>query len=241
MLTRTENVANQLRDKILHGHYPAGSRLQEVPVCEEMGVSRTPVRAALASLAAEGLLDYFPNRGYSVRGFSLQEIESTYEIRANLEGIACRLAAENGLSKKISESIETGLIRGDEILSHGRLRDQDREPWMEMNNNIHSAFLEAAQNRLLCDLVERTYHVPLSSSRVIHWYDYRAVCGSHELHHRIFDYVRNGKGVNAEALMREHVLQAIDQIKHRMIEKKSDGTVVLLRDHRGGEQATRTA
>ena len=54
------------------------------------------------------------------------------------------------------------------------------------------------------------------SSRVVHWYDYQAVKGSHDLHHRIFRYLRDGQGVNAESAMREHILQAIDQIRDRL-------------------------
>ena len=227
MRTRTENVANQLRDGILQGRYPAGFHLQETPLSEEMAVSRTPVRAALAALAAEGLLDYVPKRGYSVRSFSLAEVEATYEIRANLEGMACRLGAERGLGDSARRTLEELLARGDAILAHGSLRAEDQDQWMDMNNRFHRALIDAAGNRLLVDIIERTYCIPLVSSRVVHWYDYQAVRGSHELHHRIYAYVRDGRGVNAEAAMREHILQAIDQIRDRLDHAGSDNVVVL--------------
>lgn len=216
MRTHAENVIDQLRDSILGGAYSAGHHLQETPLCEEMNVSRTPVRAALAALAAEGLLDYVPKRGYSVRGFSLDEIAGTYKIRANLEGLACRLAAERGLPEDSARAIEQTLGWGDAILAHGRLRDDDRDRWMDMNNRFHQQLLDAAGSRLLNELIERTYRIPMVSSRVVHWYDYQAVKGSHDLHHRIFRYTRDGQGVNAESAMREHILQAIDQIRDRL-------------------------
>lgn len=225
--TRTENVANKVRDGILRGRYPAGYHLQETPLSEELDVSRTPVRAALAALAAEGLLDHAPKRGYSVRAFSMEEIGATYEIRANLEGMACRLAAERGLSPETALELERTLAAGDRILAHGRLREEDRDPWMDMNNRFHRLLVEAAGNRMLADLVERTYRIPLVSSRVVHWYDYHAVKGSHDLHHRVFGYVRDGRGVNAEAVMREHILQAIDQIRDRLEPAGADNVVVL--------------
>lgn len=227
MRTQTENVVDTLRDAILHGAYPAGYHLQEAPICEELSVSRTPVRAALAALASEGLLDYVPKRGYTVRAFSLDEIAATYEIRANLEGMACRLAAERGLSPDMALDLERTLAWGDQILSHGRLQEPDRDPWMKMNNRFHQLLVEAAGNRMLADLVERTYRIPLVSSRVVHWYDYHAVKGSHDLHHRVFGYVRDGRAVNAEAAMREHILQAIDQICDRLEPAGEDNVVVL--------------
>jgi GntR family transcriptional regulator of vanillate catabolism len=228
MRTRTENIVDDLRDGILCGAYPAGYHLQEAPLCEEMKVSRTPVRAALAALAAEGLLDYVPKRGYSVRGFSLDEIAATYDIRANLEGMACRLAAERGLHKDAALAIENTLSWGDGILAHGRLREEDRDQWMAMNNKFHQQLMDAAGNRMLTELIERTYRIPMVSSRVVHWYDFQAVKGSHDLHHRIYHYVRKGQGVNAEAAMREHVLQAIDQIKDRLQPTDENANVVVL-------------
>ena len=213
MQTRSEVVANRLRDRILCGDLPADTHLQEIPLSEEMDVSRTPVRSALQTLAGEGLLEYVAKRGYTVRRFSMDEIETAHEVRADLEGIACRLAAERGLSAEQCTRFEVILALGDDILSGGRLRQQDRDAWIEMNDAFHVLILEIADNRLLSDLIVQTYKVPLASSRVVHWYDYDLVRGSHLLHHRIYQYIRDRRSVNAEALMREHILQAVDQIR----------------------------
>jgi GntR family transcriptional regulator of vanillate catabolism len=215
MKTRSERVADTLRDRILRGEFPAGAHLQEIPLSEAMGVSRTPVRSALQAIAAEGLLDYLPKRGYTVREFSLAEIETAHEVRANLEGMACRLAAERGLTAEDEAAFEAILARGDRILSKGRLAQTDRLPWIEMNDEFHGRILDCAGNRMLTSLVEQTYRVPLGSRRVVHWYDFQAVRGSHQLHHRIYRYIRDRKAVNAEALMREHILQAVEQIRGR--------------------------
>ena len=133
-----------------------------------------------------------------------------------------------GLSAEIARKIENTLTWGDAILGQGRLKDEDRDDWMEMNNRFHQQLLDAAGNRLLNDLVERTYRIPMVSSRVVHWYDFQAVKGSHDLHHRIFRYVSDGQDVNAEGAMREHVLQAIDQIRYRVpVAGGADNIVIL--------------
>ena len=216
MASRTQNTANDLRDRILRGMIAPGTHLQEIPLASELGVSRTPVRAALATLASEGLLEYAPKRGYTVRGFSIAEIASAHEVRANLEGMACRFAAERGVTAAEARELERILALGDAILAKGRLHEEDRAPWTEMNDLFHSRLIEIADNRLLSDLIDRTCRVPLASSRVVHWYDYDALKGSHLLHHRIYRYVRERRAVNAEALMREHIHQGIDQIRHRV-------------------------
>lgn len=215
MRTRSEIIANRLRDRILRRDYAAGDHLQEIPLSEELAVSRTPIRSALQTLAAEGLLDYRPKRGYTVRPFSIAEIEAAHEVRANLEGLACRMAAERGLPRKIAAQLEEALAVGDRILAPGNLKETDRDAWTEMNDLFHGLIIDVAGNRLLAELIERTYRVPMASSRVIHWYDFQAVSGSHQFHHRIYRYLAARKSVSAEAAMREHILQAIEQIRLR--------------------------
>ena len=78
MKTLAQNVTDTLRDWILHGHVRPGGRLEEVPLAEQLGVSRTPVRAALGILASEGLIDHQPKRGYLVRAFNMEEIVAAY-------------------------------------------------------------------------------------------------------------------------------------------------------------------
>ena len=216
MALRTQSTANDLRDRILRGRIAPGTHLQEIPLSEALGVSRTPVRAAFALLASEGLLEYAPKRGYTVRGFALAEITAAHEVRANLEGMACRLAAERGIAAGEAAEMERILAIGDAILEKGRLLEEDREAWTEMNDLFHGRIIELAGNRLLADLIDRTCKIPLASNRVIHWYDFEAIKGSHLLHHRIYGYIRDRRAVNAEALMREHIFLGIDQIRHRV-------------------------
>src|SRR4030081_4165447 len=91
---RSLSVMDQIREAILGGSISAGERLNEVQLSKTLAVSRPPVRAALQALAGEGLLDYAPNRGFTVREFPLPAIVDAYDIRAALEGVAARFAAE---------------------------------------------------------------------------------------------------------------------------------------------------
>src|ERR1700754_4390983 len=113
---RALSVMDRMREAILNGSVRAGERLNEVQLSKMLAVSRTPVRAALQALAGEGLLDYAPNRGFTVREFPLPAIVDAYDIRAALEGVAVRFAAERGLSEADRASIEQALAAGDTLL-----------------------------------------------------------------------------------------------------------------------------
>src|SRR5512132_3325636 len=86
----------RLREMILAGELPGGSRIAELAIVEKLGVSRTPIRAALVRLEQEGLLQALPNGGFAVRTFSERDVSDAIEMRGTVEGLAARLAAERG-------------------------------------------------------------------------------------------------------------------------------------------------
>ncbi|MBQ2697893.1 MAG: GntR family transcriptional regulator, partial [Clostridia bacterium] len=81
-----------LEQDILNGKYPSGTNLTEKELCEEFGVSRTPLREALCQLELEGLVECIPNKGAVVLGISDQDINDIYAIELALDGLAARLA-----------------------------------------------------------------------------------------------------------------------------------------------------
>lgn len=90
-----DRVVHQLLDHLLSGHLEPGSRLREVELAARLGVSRTPVREALARLARDGLVELLPNRGAIVRQLGADELRHIYQLREALEGLAAELACEH--------------------------------------------------------------------------------------------------------------------------------------------------
>jgi GntR family transcriptional regulator of vanillate catabolism len=203
--TSALSIADRLREAILGGEHPAGARLNEVRISQMLAVSRTPVRAALQALAGEGLLDYAPNRGFTVRSFPLSEIVDAYEIRGSLEGVAARFAAERGLSDADRTVIETCLADGDKLLSRGSFEVGDLTAYRAINGGIHDTILGAARNRMLAEMIRICHHVPVSSSRNIVAFEHRDVRRRHDDHHRIYEAIVAREPWRAELLMREHV------------------------------------
>jgi DNA-binding GntR family transcriptional regulator len=85
-----DDIYASLRERIVEGVFPPGSRLQDTQVAGELGVSRTPVREALLRLASEGLVESDPNRGFFVAPLSRQEVVDTYPLVWTLECLALR-------------------------------------------------------------------------------------------------------------------------------------------------------
>ena len=208
MRTLAQDVTETLRNWILNGQMQPDERLEEVPLAEKLGVSRTPVRTALSTLASEGLIDHQPKRGYLVRGFNMEEIAAAYEVRAALEGLACRNAAARGLTPEQAQRLREALAEGDRILACGELRPEDHEPYQQMNVTIHDTLLEASGNPWVTRFAEQAQNIPFASDRIILWDDHPIILRSHGDHHRIIEAVVARDSARAEQLMREHVYYA---------------------------------
>lgn len=229
--TNAEEVASLLRERIMSGDLAPGEKLQQVPLSESLGVSRTPLREALARLARDGLLGYEPNRGYVVRTFNWKDIENAYAVRARLEGFACHVCARDGVAAEILDKLRDCVRRGDEILTGGQLLAKDLPPYRAMNVEFHEAILAAAGNNWISDFVRQTQNVPLASDRLFVWEDYDIIKRSHDDHHRLAKAIANRDAERAEALMREHVINAGEVLSRFFI--KNGGTLGEERLKRG--------
>ena len=114
--TSTEKAEAQIRDWILDGSLPAGTRLNEVEIATRLSLSRGPVREAIQRLLGEGFLDSIRYRGVFVRVFTPRELRDLYEARIALESYAARLACER-LSKEEADGLLTLLSQTDAYLS----------------------------------------------------------------------------------------------------------------------------
>ncbi|SED70666.1 GntR family transcriptional regulator, vanillate catabolism transcriptional regulator [Rhizobiales bacterium GAS191] len=204
-MTSTSEVAALLRERILSGEISSGARLQQVPLSESLGVSRTPLREALAQLANQGLLVYEPNRGYAVRAFSVAEIGAAFEVRARLEALACSLCAQRGLPGGVLDQLRACIEEGDRILAKGVLDPADLSPYRRMNVDFHESIIRSSGNPFVGDFIRQCHNVPLASDRVFVWEDYGVIVRSHDDHRRILGALEMRDAERADYLMREHV------------------------------------
>lgn len=143
----TELVMTALRERILSGEVPPGERLVEGKLSEELGVSRMPVREALRQLAAEGLVSIEPRRGASVTSFSPQQMRELVEVRATLEGLNAKLAAQRHDDRQIADM--------QRILDEGAraAASTDDAQMLRLNQEFHDTLGNIAANSILRDIM----------------------------------------------------------------------------------------
>jgi GntR family transcriptional regulator of vanillate catabolism len=144
-----ETVLIQLRDLILRGEFEPGQRLAEQQLAERLGASRTPVRAALAALEGEGLVEANDTGKYLVRQYTAQEVTDAIAVRGHLEGMAARLVAEHGVSRQLQGDLQACLDAGDEALLTNPLTYESYAAYAAMNDRFHALILDACGNRAL--------------------------------------------------------------------------------------------
>ena len=197
-----------MRALILAGEYAPEERLIEEQLAERLGVSRTPVRQALTLLEAEGLVELAPNRGATVRSFTVADVWDIYDLRAVLEGHAARRAAgriqgdEVGRLRELAAQME-GLA--------GRFEDHEEEirALVALNQEFHGTIVEASRNRRLERLINRTVEIPLMF-KAFFWYTPHERVISNHYHRQILHALEDGDADRAEIVMREHVYEGRD-------------------------------
>ena len=122
----------------------------------------------------------------------------------------CSLLAETGLPEDVAAKLQDCLAFGDDLIGRGMFTSAEHDPWLEMNNTIHSLLVSATRNAMLAQCVEQTQRVPLASARHVHWYrfdkeNYELAQSAHRDHHGIVDAILRRQAGRAEARMREHI------------------------------------
>ncbi len=141
-----EIVAGRIRDLIIEGRLAPGDEVSEPRLCDLLGVSRTPIREAVRTLAGEGLIVLRPSRSTVVRQFTPEEVHDMLEVIAELEALAARKACESASDAQIAAitAAHEQMMRYFEA--------KDRLPYYKLNQQIHSMIVEAAGNKALAEV-----------------------------------------------------------------------------------------
>ncbi|NVO16296.1 MAG: GntR family transcriptional regulator [Rhodoplanes sp.] len=141
--TLHEAVVTRVRDMIIEGTLPSGTRINESNLVHELGVSRTPLREALKCLASEGLIELSPGRGAVVRQFTRKDIHDSLVVIGDLEALAGRLACAQATDQQIREVRDL----------HDRMIDmynkRTRLTYFKLNQAIHTKIVAISGNDAL--------------------------------------------------------------------------------------------
>jgi GntR family transcriptional regulator of vanillate catabolism len=201
--TQTTKATLGLRELVFEGAFAPGERVPEIELAERLGVSRTPLRLALTTLAHEGLLEPLGGGGFVVRSFSRADVADAIELRGVLEGTAARFAAERLESRDELAALERIAAKLEDALD-------DLVTYVDLNEAYHSALVELAKSetvtRAIANVVVLPFAAPgallashgdLPRSREI------LVIAQHQ-HRALIEAIRDGHGTRAEEIAHEH-------------------------------------
>jgi GntR family transcriptional regulator of vanillate catabolism len=200
----------RLREMILAGELPAGSRIAELNLVDKLGVSRTPIRTALMKLEQEGLLEALANGGYAVRTFTERDVSDAIELRGTLEGLAARLAAERGVPTVVLNEARACLDQIDLLLASDSLNDEAFSAYVAHNEQFHALLAEMTGSDVVQRELERVIGLPFASpsgfviSQANSPQARDMLVIAQDQHRQVLAAIEQREGSRAEAIMREH-------------------------------------
>jgi DNA-binding GntR family transcriptional regulator len=212
-------IVERIHAKIALGEYRPGDRLRQETLAESFSVSRTPVREALRLLEAKGVIIQEHRHSAVIRGPSTREVRETYQVRAELEGLAAQLAAQWISDNQLDDlrSIHVRFESSVREMTASRVPISKRRDllkasnlWIETNNQFHGLIQQASNNLRLGQVINELYggfirNVMYSSARGMDAHRMQRNIGSHE---EILAALERRDPAAARESMRNHIRES---------------------------------
>ncbi len=199
MARTAETLVSQIKEEIASGVLRPGDQLEEAALAKRFGVSRTPIREAMRSMVDCGLLETRPRKGAFVRVLTAKELIDLFEVAAELEGMACRLAATS-LTETQESAIQSALRQCETAVDA-----HDVEAYGDANLAFHAAIHAACGNKWLVDQLQQI-QIHTNAYRSMPYGIRGRLAKSVDEHREIFDAILSGDGRQASDLMRDHMM-----------------------------------
>ena len=193
-----EIVYEELKMQILKGQIVPGTRMMEVEMAEEMGVSRTPIREAIRKLEKEGLVTIEPRKGAYASQISTKDMVDILEVRQNMEGLAAYYAA-------LRMSDEQKKQLGEISESYNKAVIENNTPDMiKYDTAFHHLIVEGSGNKMLVHMIEQLQELVLRF-RYLYYDDFRRAEKMPREHKAIYDAIFNGDTEKARRAADVHI------------------------------------
>lgn len=213
----TTLVLQELERQIVDGQLPAGTKLNEADIAEQLNVSRGPVREAFRALDQSGLVTTEKNRGVFVRQVSLEEAHEIYEVRAALDGLIGRLAAQRIQPAQLTRLRE--IVRKMQAAA----RALDSASYYPLNIEFHEVLAEASGNQALIANYRRVVNELNLYRREVLARDAKSIPISAKDHEDIVKAVGKGDAELAGRLLFDHVIDGRDRLARTLHAEPTPG------------------
>lgn len=197
-LRRSEQLGDEIEERIATGLYRPGMRLDEQELADEFAVSRTPIREALIQLSAAGLVDMRPRRGAVVAEIGPARLCEMFEVMGELEAMCGRLAA-----RRITEDEQKQLLTAHRACESAR-DAHDPDEYYRLNEIFHRQIYVASHNEFLAEQAI-ALHRRLRPYRRLQLRVRNRMQISYSEHQSIVDAILSGDGELASERLRGHI------------------------------------
>ncbi len=208
-----EMVYEELKMQILTGAIVPGTRMMEVELAEEMGVSRTPIREAIRKLEKEGLVVIEPRRGAYASQISTQDMVEILEVRENMEGLAAFFAASRMQPEEIAELKEIEAKYNDAVIE-GSMEDM-----IKYDTRFHRIIVESCNNKILVQMIEQLQELVLRF-RYIYYDNFRRAENMPEEHRMIIEAIESGNAEAARDAADTHISRLKDLVIREGVQQR---------------------
>ncbi len=196
----SDEAYNILANRIINRKLPAGVKLIEDQLAEDLGISRTPIREALNRLAQDGLIELVPRKGAQVSRLKAKDVEEIYELRKLLEGFAAEKATALIKKEELSEIKE--LVEKSESSSERRL-----EYFLKVDLKLHNLIISRCGNSRLIKIL-KSLHNFVNSFRILDAQYDRRIKQAHKEHKTILKALLKKDARLARLLIEQHIENA---------------------------------
>ena len=203
-----EMVYEELKLQILTGAIMPGTRMMEVELADEMGVSRTPIREAIRKLEKEGLVTIEPRKGAYASMISTEDMVEILEVRQDLEGLAAYFAADRMQPAQLEE-LKTVSEHYNEAVTSGSMEDM-----IKYDTRFHRIIVDSCHNKILVQMIEQLQELVLRF-RYIYYDNFKRAENMPEEHAAILGAIERNNPDEAREAADVH----IDRLKKLVIEE----------------------
>ena len=208
-----EMVYEELKMQILKGSIIPGTRMMEVELAEEMGVSRTPIREAIRKLEKEGLVTIEPRRGAYASMISTEDMVEILEVRQDLEGLAAYFAAERMTDAQM-ENLRQVSASYDDAVKRGNMEDM-----IKHDTRFHHIIVESCRNKILVQMIEQLQELVLRF-RYIYYDNFKRAENMPEEHREIMEGIKSGDAERARKAADVHIYRLKQLVIEEGVQQK---------------------
>lgn len=201
-----EMVYEELKMQILTGAIIPGTRMMEVELAKEIGVSRTPIREAIRKLEKEGLVTIEPRRGAYASQISTEDMVDILEVRQNMEGLAAFFAASRMTPEQLEELKEVSELYNEAV------KTGEMEEMIKHDTRFHRIIVESCNNKILMKMIEQLQELVLRF-RYIYYDNFKRAENMPDEHYEILHAIETGDADAARYAADVH----IDRLKQLVI------------------------